>query len=196
MLTPLTSAWDLASVWSRKKPDTMSSPTQSPQEDPKNDWLDRLAQFNAHFGRFIRDVSGVVLLAIGAMTLMAVWGITRGALLTPWAAFLKLWLGWGVYLLVLAFVLCGIFLLRRDLQPIRFGWIITFEIVSFLSLGLLAALGGFDLARAELGRDGGLLGWGLATFLYHLGRSRLGRGYSDCSLVGIPVGGVQCLVFA
>ena len=142
----------------------MPSTNRAPQEAPKNDWLDRLAQFNAHFGRFLRDVAGVALLASGAMSLMAVWGITHGVLLTPWAAFLRLWLGWGSYLLILAFLLGGIFLLRRGGHPIYFGWIISFELASFLTLGLLTVLGGFDLARAELGMDGGRLGWGLARF--------------------------------
>ncbi len=142
----------------------MPNPNPASQEPPQNDWLDRLARFNAHFGRFLRDVFGVSLLALAAMSLMALWGITRGALLTPWAAFLELWLGWGSYLLVLATILGGIHLLRRDVRPPSFGWIISFELASFLTLGLLAAIGGFDLARAELGLDGGRIGWGLGKF--------------------------------
>ena len=158
----------------------MPSSKHVPQEVPKNDWLARLAQFNTHFGRFLRDVGGVALLAIGAMSLMALWGITRGILLTPWAAFLRLWLGWGSYLLILALLVSGIFLLQRDGRSIRFGWVITLELACFLTLGLLAVLGGFDLARAELGMDGGRLGWGLARFF--------------TTLAG-PTGGVVLLVF-
>ncbi len=142
----------------------MPSQTHAPQEEPKSDWLDRLERFNAHFGRFLRDVGGVILLALAAMTLMALWGITNGALLTPWANFLELWLGWGSLLLVLGLVLAGLYLFRRDDEPIRFGWVISFELASLLTLGLLAAFGGFDLARAELGMDGGKIGWGLGTF--------------------------------
>jgi hypothetical protein len=92
----------------------MPSRNPIPEEAPKNDWLDRLARFNAHFGRFLRDVGGVILLALAAMSLMALWGITRGVLLTFWVEeILKPWLGWGSYLLILAIVLGGIFLLRR-----------------------------------------------------------------------------------
>jgi len=152
----------------------MPPPKRTPQESSKNDWLDRLAHFNAHFGRFLRDVGGVALLALAAMSLMALWGITGGLLLTPWAAFLKLWLGWGSLLLVLALVLGGIFLLRRDDRPLRFGWIITFELASFLTLGLLAVFGGFDLERVRLGKDGGIIGWGLATFFTTLAGSTWG----------------------
>lgn len=142
----------------------MPSQTRLPQEEPRNDWLDRLERFNAHFGRFLRDVGGVILLALAAMTLMALWGITSGALLTPWANFLELWLGWGSHLFVLGLALAGLHLLRRDEKPFSFGWVISFELASLLTLGLLAAFGGFDLARAELGMDGGRLGWGLGRF--------------------------------
>ena len=142
----------------------MPSQPRASQQPPKNDWLDRLTLFNAHFGRFLRDVGGVTLLALAAMSLMALWEITGGILLTPWAVFLKLWLGWGSYLLILAFILGGVFLLRRDDRPASFGWIISFELASFLTLGLFAVIGGYDLARAELGMDGGRVGWGLARF--------------------------------
>ena len=152
----------------------MPPPNRPSQEASRNDWLDRLARFNAHFGRFLRDVGGVTLLSLAAMSLMALWGVTHGLLLTPWAAFLKLWTGWGSYLLVLAMIFGGIFLLRRDDRPLHFGWIISFELASFLTLGLFAVIGGYDLARAELGMDGGRLGWGLATFFTTLAGSTWG----------------------
>lgn len=141
---------------------------RSQEEPPKNDWLDRLARFDAHFGRFARDAAGVFLLALAAMSLMALWKLTGGALLTPWADFLQTWLGWGSYLLLLGFILAGIFLLRRDGRLLHFGWIISFELASLLTLGLLAAIGGFDLARADRGMDGGYIGWGLGRFFVAL----------------------------
>jgi len=143
----------------------MPPPNRPPQKAPQNDWLDRLARFHAHFGRFLRDVLGVILLALAAMSLMALWGITRGVLLTFWVEkILKPWLGWGSTLLILALLLAGIFLLRRDDRPLHFGWIISFELASFLTLGLFAVIGGLDVTRAEDGRDGGIIGWGLARF--------------------------------
>ncbi len=141
---------------------------RSPQEEPSNDWLDRLARFNLHFGRFLRDVGGVILLALAAMSLLAVWGVTGGTLLTPWAAFLKLWFGWGCYLLILAIAMGGMFILRRDDRPIRFGRIIAFELASLLTLSLLAVMGGNDLNRADSGMDGGRIGWGLARLFITL----------------------------
>ena len=142
----------------------MPEQTHTPREEPKNDWLDRLSRFNAHFGRFLRDVAGVFLLALSAMTLMALWKITDGALLLWWADFLKRWTGWGSHLLALGMFLGGIRLLRRDERPLPFGWILSFELASLLTLGLLAAFSGFDLIRAERGLDGGRIGWGLGKF--------------------------------
>ena len=142
----------------------MPEQTSTHPEEPKNDWLDRLSRFNARFGRFLRDAFGVGVLALAAMTLLALWGISDGILLTPWKTFLEHWMGFGAHLFVLGMIFGGLYLLRRDDRPIQFGWIISFEIASLLTLGLFAAIGGFDLVRAELGLDGGKIGWGVGTF--------------------------------
>ena len=47
---------------------------------PRNDWLERLASFNLHFGRFVRDAAGVILIAFALMSLLAVWSFTDGSL--------------------------------------------------------------------------------------------------------------------
>ncbi len=142
----------------------MPEQTSTHPEEPKNDWLDRLSRFNARFGRFLRDAFGVGVLALAAMTLLALWGISDGILLTPWKTFLEHWMGFGAHLFVLGMIFGGLYLLRRDDRPIQFGWVISFEIASLLTLGLFAAIGGFDLVRAELGLDGGKIGWGVGTF--------------------------------
>ncbi|MBI5934572.1 MAG: DNA translocase FtsK [Chloroflexi bacterium] len=157
-------------------------PEQTPThpEEPKNDWLDRLSRFNARFGRFLRDAFGVGVLALAAMTLLALWGISDGILLTPWKTFLEHWMGFGAHLFVLGMIFGGLYLLRRDDRPIQFGWVIAFEIASLLTLGLFAAIGGFDLVRAELGLDGGKIGWGVGTFF---------------TIIAGPVWGIVLLAF-
>ena len=137
------------------------------QEEPPNDWLDRLAHFNLHFGRFLRDASGVVLIALALMSLLALWGVTNGLLLTPWANLLKLSFGWGSYLVVLGLAAGGVFLLRRGAAFMSLGRFLALELAALLTVGLLAALGGNSLDRAELGLDGGQLGWGL-SYLFTL----------------------------
>ena len=140
-----------------------------PQEEPPNDWLDRWARFNLHFGRFMRDAVGVLLLALAAMSLLAMWGWTGGMLLEPWANFLLTWFGWGSYLLVLGLIVGGIFLVRNEAKFVGFVRLLAFELASFLTLGLLAAVGGDSLARAELQMDGGRLGWALLRVFETIG---------------------------
>ncbi len=130
-----------------------------------NDWLDRLTRLNLHFGRFARDVGGVILLAAALMSLLGIWGVTRGWLVTSWSRYLTTWLGWGSYLVVAGIGYAGFGLVRRG--PQGPGWVrlLGLELASLVTLGLLAVLGGNSLDRAELGLDGGRIGWGISFLL-------------------------------
>ncbi len=132
----------------------------------QNDWLERLARFYLHFGRFLRDAAGVILLAFALMSLLAVWGIANGALLTPFANILSKWFGWGSLIVIFGIGYFGYFLLRRESTQIRWGQLLGLELAALLTLGLLAVFGGNNLLRAEAGWDGGRLGWGLVTLLW------------------------------
>ena len=134
------------------------------------DWLDRVARFNQHFGRFARDTLGVILVAAALMSLLALRGYTAGVLLTPWAELLSLWFGWGAYLIVIAMGYSGYAFLRRRGLPPSWGRLFALEIVAFLTLGLLAAANGNSLARAESGLDGGRIGWGMVELVWRFGR--------------------------
>ncbi len=137
------------------------------QTPPSNDWLGRFARFNLHFGRYLRDVSGIVLIALALMSLLAIWNLTGGVLLTPWSTFLATWFGWGSYLLLVAMGLGGFVLIRRGGGKFSWGRLFAVELASLLTLGLLSILGGNSLVRAEAGMDGGRLGWGLSFLLTH-----------------------------
>jgi S-DNA-T family DNA segregation ATPase FtsK/SpoIIIE len=141
---------------------------QTEPHAPRNDWLERLASFNLRFGRFVRDTAGVLLIAFAFMSLLAVWGVTDGALLTPFASMLTLWFGWGSFIILFGIGYLGYSLLRRDSREIHWGRIIALELAALLTLGLLAASGGNDLVRAEAGMDGGRLGWGMTTLTWQL----------------------------
>lgn len=141
------------------------------ESELRDDWLDRLASFNEHFGRFIRDALGVLLIAAALMSFLALGGYTRGSLLTPWSDLLSLQFGWGSYLVVVAIGYVGFVLLRSDSLAIGWGRLFALELAAFLTLGLLAALGGNSLLRAEAGADGGRIGWGLVTlFSWRIGQ--------------------------
>src|SRR5687768_3360237 len=138
------------------------------ESEMRDDWLDRVAHFNEHFGRFIRDALGVILIAAAIMSFLALGGYTRGALLTPWSDILSLQFGWGAYLVVLAIGYVGLALLRRDSLAIGWGRLFALELAAFLTLGLLAASGGNSLLRAEAGADGGRIGWGIVTLFWRV----------------------------
>jgi S-DNA-T family DNA segregation ATPase FtsK/SpoIIIE len=146
-------------------------PQQTYESEIRDDWLDRLASFNEHFGRFVRDALGVLLIAAALMSFLALGGYTRGSLLTPWSDLLSLQFGWGSYLVALAIGYVGFALLRREGLAIGWGRLFALELAAFLTLGLLASLGGNSLLRAEAGADGGRIGWGIITlFSWRIGQ--------------------------
>lgn len=132
----------------------------------RGDWLERLARFNTQFGRFLRDAAGVALVAFAVMAFFALWDWTEGVLLTPIAALLRLWFGWGSLLILIGIAYLGYSLLQRERTSVHWGRIIALELASLLTLGLLAAAQGNDLFRAETGMDGGRLGWGLVRLTW------------------------------
>jgi DNA segregation ATPase FtsK/SpoIIIE, S-DNA-T family len=141
--------------------------------DSHDDWLDRLAGFNQHFGRFVRDILGVILLAFAVMTFLALRGMTGGAFLVPWVGLLSLWFGWGAYLVVLGIGYFGFALLRRREGSLSWTQLFALEIASFLTLGLFAAAGGNSVLGAEAGEYGGRIGWGITDLFWN--RFRLGE---------------------
>lgn len=149
------------------------SPRQFNQTEPPKDWLDRLAHFNLHFGRFARDAGGVVLLAVALMSLLALWHVTQGLLLTPWAELLSRWFGWGSYFIIFGIGFAGLVLLGRQTGRWSVGRVVWLELAALLSLGLLAVIGGNSLDRAEHGMDGGQIGWGI-TALLSMGATQAG----------------------
>ncbi|MFH1185583.1 MAG: DNA translocase FtsK [Chloroflexota bacterium] len=142
------------------------------QPVPTDDWLQRLARFNLHFGRFFKDSLGLLLIAAALLSLLAQWGLTVGSMLTPFSTFLSVWLGWGVYPLAVAVAFAGLTLVRRQVRGVSWGRLLALEAASLLALGLLSIFGGNSLVRADAGLDGGRLGWGIAYVLVrYLGQS-------------------------
>lgn len=95
------------------------------------------------------------------MSLLAVWEFTDGILLMPFSILLRRWVGWGSLLVIFGIGYFGYSILRRDGSEVNWVRIISLELASLLTLGLLAAFGGNNLYRAESGWDGGRLGWGM-----------------------------------
>ena len=91
--------------------------------------------------------------------------------MTPTVAWLALWLGWGAYLVVIAFGYAGYALLRRSAIPLPWGRLFALEVAALLTIGLLGTMNENSLVRARAGADGGLIGWGMVTLFWKLGRT-------------------------
>ena len=138
------------------------SPNVHPEQPHSNDWVDRLAQLQVHFGRFLWDILGIFLLAFAMMTLLGIAGLSKGTLLEDWVNFLHLWLGWGDLLVVLFAGAGALLAFRRSTKPIKVHWgrVIALEIAAFLTLALLSVINGNSLSEGALW--GGQVGWGLS----------------------------------
>ena len=90
-----------------------------PENPPPADWIDRLARFQAHFGRFAWDFLGVLLLALALMVFLGLLGISAGRLLSLVVGLLKLWFGWGSLLVIAAACLGGLLAFRRSRGPLK-----------------------------------------------------------------------------
>ncbi len=128
--------------------------------------------------RLLRDSAGIILLAFGLLTLIALLiPETKGILLLWWRYILRLWLGYGAFWIVVLLIVSGIWLLffkgyNRKVK-IRVMYVIWVELGAIISLVLFTLIGGSSLQRAEAGLDGGRVGWGLSAII-HLGLENLG----------------------
>jgi len=164
----------------------------------------------SRFQRFTWDFCGVLLLAVSLITLIALFlpQLSGGFLITLWRTKLREAFGYGAVLVAIATGAAGVLMLRlryHQLRPttdpragttfnIRWERIIALEMASFSALALLAVLGGRDVSRAELGLDGGFIGWGLAELVtLVLGRLGLTSNVWGGLLAGVVT--LICLVF-
>jgi S-DNA-T family DNA segregation ATPase FtsK/SpoIIIE len=156
----------------QKKSSSQSQPssrTRTKSTDPKS-WSVLALKIWMRFERFAWDVGGVILLAISVMTLLALFlpQLAGGKLLVWWITVLRHWFGWGSLFIVIAEGVLGLMMLRRrvdNLPVIRWRRVFALEGAAFMALTLMTLLGEGNLERAEAGKDGGIVGWGLMELI-------------------------------
>jgi len=130
--------------------------------------MNRTFRFVTNFQRFAWDIGGVFAVAFALMTILALFDLTGGALLSWWARLLRLGFGWASLVLVLAIGAIGVWMLRRRTAApaeIQWGRILSLEVATFAAIALFTLTGGASIQRAQQGLDGGLIGWGLVELL-------------------------------
>ncbi len=131
-------------------------------------FFQRFIGFFTQFRRFGWDIIGILLILFAVVSLLGVINISRGLLITPWIEFLTRRLGWGSSLGILMVGLAGVASLGYSAGkrfPLTLGQVLSIEGAYFCLLALLSIIGGFSLNRAEAGKDGGVIGWGLARII-------------------------------
>ena len=162
----------LATIWTFPVNVVMNKPyrDQKSKQVADSQPFDRTVRMMTRFGRFAWDVAGVLTLTVALITLVGMLDPQlAGGVARWWSSRLQFWLGWGSVWVISALTVLGIWLLRRrsagEPAPIQWGRVLALEISALSSLALLSILMGASLERAEVGLDGGTVGWGLAEFL-------------------------------
>jgi S-DNA-T family DNA segregation ATPase FtsK/SpoIIIE len=132
--------------------------------------MDRFGRLRNHFGRFLWDILGIILMALGFMTLLGIMGLSQGSLMGLWIELLRIGLGWGSIFIVISSLAFGIYAIRRSRRILNVRWeqVISSELAAFLTLALLSLLSGNQLSAAEQGMWGGQIGWSLASLMTKL----------------------------
>ncbi|MEW6567106.1 MAG: DNA translocase FtsK [Chloroflexota bacterium] len=140
----------------------------------------------------IDDLGAIAFAAAALLTAFGLLGLTQGRLIDPWALLLRRWLGWGAVLMPIALTGASAgFVLRRVGRMVTVPWgrVVALEVTAAALLAVLAVIEGIDLARAEAGYGGGLIGWGLARVVTD------GLGQVGGTIVLVLIG-LTSLVFA
>ncbi|MCL7451489.1 MAG: DNA translocase FtsK [Anaerolineae bacterium] len=116
------------------------------------------------------EILGILLLMIGLVTMLSLVPVERGALMEGWVTLLEMAVGWGVWLVPIAFGGVGLWLifvgLGREVNVDRekpWGAVLLFTLG--LALLHLLAAGQDAQALAEEGSGGGYLGYWLSELL-------------------------------
>ncbi|HID85933.1 MAG TPA: hypothetical protein EYP55_00970, partial [Anaerolineae bacterium] len=120
--------------------------------------------------RLWQEIIGLLLLALGGVTLLSLLSVTHGTLSDRWADLLRQLFGWGAYAVALGLGAVGIALLLhslRGLQEVPWDQVIGAELALAAALALLHLLSrGKDPFRlAQEGGGGGYVGWAISHLL-------------------------------
>ena len=114
------------------------------------------------------DILGVGLASVGLLTLLALVSPMHGTLTGAWVELLGQIAGWGTFVLPLALLAVGLWLIFRNIEklPALSGVRLTGILLVYMNLLVfLHIAGGGGRALAAAGQGGGLIGWIFETLL-------------------------------
>jgi S-DNA-T family DNA segregation ATPase FtsK/SpoIIIE len=118
----------------------------------------------------LQQILALLVVALGVITLLALFRVTTGRWADAWIDLLRYWLGWGIYPAATTIFLAGLLWLQHCLdRPVKWRWrpFVGAELAFFSLLALTHTLAGRnDLwALVEDGWGGGLVGWAVSVTL-------------------------------
>jgi len=130
-----------------------------------------IVEFFRNFKSFYWDMAGIAMIALALVLGLGLLGLTSGSIVTPLVLVIAKWLGWGSAVLVAVLVVLGVLSIRiptgQAPHP-RLVHVLELEGAFFSLLMVLTIIGGSLVERAEAGKDGGMIGWGLIRLLSDL----------------------------
>jgi len=118
----------------------------------------------------LQQILALLVIALGVITLLALFQVTTGRWADAWVDLLRYWLGWGVYPAAVTILLAGLLWLQHHLdRPVKWRWrpFVGAELAFFSLLALTHTIAGRDNPWELVGRDwgGGLIGWAVSVVL-------------------------------
>ena len=118
----------------------------------------------------LQQILALIVIAGGAITLLALFRITTGRWADAWVDLLYYWFGWGAYPVAAAILLAGLLWLQHHLdRPLKFRWrpFVGAELAFFSLLALTHTIACQDDPWGLVGErwGGGLIGWAVSIVL-------------------------------
>ena len=117
---------------------------------------------------YIFDFIGLLLMTLALVTFLGLLHITKGGIVNWWSELVTKGFGWASYFFIALLIYMGILTLFRHIEhfpKIDLAKILFIESFLFCLSAILAIWGGFSIDRAILGKDGGVIGWGIARIV-------------------------------
>jgi S-DNA-T family DNA segregation ATPase FtsK/SpoIIIE len=138
-------------------------------DKPGMGWISWISRFRYNYAHFGGGIAGVIIAMIMLLTLLGLFGWTRGTLITNWVFLIGKLFGLGKYLVVFTLAILSFMAFtwqsRFVMKKIRLGRVLALEGAGFSFLALLGLLSGNSIEMAEAGRSGGIVGWGIGNII-------------------------------